>query len=196
MPIVEPEVLMDGSHTIERCEDVTSSILHAVFHALFEQCVGLEGMLLKPSMVIAGKDCPKKASVAGGCNGHVALLAPSCAGGGSRHCISVGRAKRRPGDVSSECDQQARSAETVEDQFFLRAGASGSRDRSLAWQAREPESRTASVPTTGRNVTAQPPSANTPAPWKARSPFRGQPCIARTGTMTDIFRRVPRELQH
>ena len=63
VPIVEPEVLMDGSHTIERCEDVTSSILHAVFHALFEQCVRLEGMLLKPNMVIAGKDCPKKASV-------------------------------------------------------------------------------------------------------------------------------------
>jgi fructose-bisphosphate aldolase class I len=63
MPIVEPEVLMDGSHTIERCEDVTSSILHAVFHALFKQCVVLEGMLLKPNMVIAGKDCPKKASV-------------------------------------------------------------------------------------------------------------------------------------
>src|SRR6478736_566008 len=63
VPIVEPEVLMDGSHTIDRCEDVTSSILHAVFHALFEQCVGLEGMLLKPNMVIAGKDCPKKASV-------------------------------------------------------------------------------------------------------------------------------------
>ena len=63
VPIVEPEVLMDGSHTIERCEDVTSSILHAVFHALFKQCVRLEGMLLKPNMVIAGKDCPKKASV-------------------------------------------------------------------------------------------------------------------------------------
>ena len=55
VPIVEPEVLMDGSHTIERCEEVTSSVLHTVFHALFEQCVRLEGMLLKPSMVIAGK---------------------------------------------------------------------------------------------------------------------------------------------
>ena len=63
VPIVEPEVLMDGPHTIERCEDVTSSVLHTVFHALFEQCVRLEGMLLKPSMVIAGKNCPKKASV-------------------------------------------------------------------------------------------------------------------------------------
>ena len=63
VPIVEPEVLIDGAHSIERCEEVTSSVLHAVFHALFEQCVGLEGMLLKPSMVIAGKDCSKKASV-------------------------------------------------------------------------------------------------------------------------------------
>ncbi len=63
VPIVEPEVLMDGSHTIERCEEVTSSVLHAVFHALFEQCVRLEGMLLKPNMVISGKECRRQASV-------------------------------------------------------------------------------------------------------------------------------------
>jgi fructose-bisphosphate aldolase class I len=63
VPIVEPEVLMDGAHTIERCEEVTSSVLHTVFDALFQQCVRLEGMLLKPSMVIAGKVCPKQASV-------------------------------------------------------------------------------------------------------------------------------------
>jgi len=63
VPIVEPEVLMDGAHTIERCEDVTGAVLHAVFDALFEQGVRLEGMLLKPNMVIAGKDCPKQASV-------------------------------------------------------------------------------------------------------------------------------------
>ena len=63
VPIVEPEVLMDGSHTIERCEEVTSSVLHAVFYALFEQCIRLEGMLLKPNMVISGKECSRKASV-------------------------------------------------------------------------------------------------------------------------------------
>jgi fructose-bisphosphate aldolase, class I len=63
VPIVEPEVLMDGAHTIERCEEVTSSVLHTVFHTLFKQCVLLEGMLLKPSVVIAGKDCPKQVSV-------------------------------------------------------------------------------------------------------------------------------------
>jgi fructose-bisphosphate aldolase, class I len=58
VPIVEPEVLMDGSHTIERCEEVTGAVLHAVFRALFEQRVSLEAMLLKPNMVIAGKECP------------------------------------------------------------------------------------------------------------------------------------------
>jgi len=63
VPIVEPEVLMDGSHEIERCEEVTGTVLHAVFRALFEQRVGLESMLLKPNMVIAGKDCPRRASV-------------------------------------------------------------------------------------------------------------------------------------
>ena len=63
VPIVEPEVLMDGSHTIERCEEVTNSVLHAVFHALFEQGVRLEGMLLKPNMVISGKECRRQASV-------------------------------------------------------------------------------------------------------------------------------------
>jgi fructose-bisphosphate aldolase, class I len=63
VPIVEPEVLMNGAHTIERCEEVTGAVLHAVFHELFEQGVLLDSMLLKPSMVIAGKDCSRQASV-------------------------------------------------------------------------------------------------------------------------------------
>jgi fructose-bisphosphate aldolase, class I len=63
VPIVEPEVLMDGSHTIDRCEEVTGIVLHWVFHALFKQGVSLEGMLLKPNMVIAGKECTRQASV-------------------------------------------------------------------------------------------------------------------------------------
>jgi fructose-bisphosphate aldolase, class I len=63
VPIVEPEVLMDGSHTIERCEEVTGNVLHAVFDALFEQQVSLEGMLLKPNMIISGMKCPRQASV-------------------------------------------------------------------------------------------------------------------------------------
>jgi fructose-bisphosphate aldolase class I len=62
-PIVEPEVLMDGSHTVEQCEEVTGWVLRAVFHELMEQRVSLEAMLLKPNMVIAGEDCPRQASV-------------------------------------------------------------------------------------------------------------------------------------
>jgi fructose-bisphosphate aldolase, class I len=63
VPIVEPEVLMNGDHTIERCEEVTGRVLHAVFDALFEQGVALESMLLKPNMVIAGMACARPASV-------------------------------------------------------------------------------------------------------------------------------------
>jgi len=63
VPIVEPEVLMDGAHTITRAEEVTGAVHHAVFNALFEQRVVLEAMLLKPNMVIAGKDCPQQSSV-------------------------------------------------------------------------------------------------------------------------------------
>jgi hypothetical protein len=54
---------MDGSHPIERCEEVTGVVLHAVFNALFEQDVVLEGMLLKPNMVVAGKACTSQPSV-------------------------------------------------------------------------------------------------------------------------------------
>jgi fructose-bisphosphate aldolase class I len=62
VPIVEPEVLMDGSHDIGKCEEVTGNVLHAVFNALFEQHVVFEDMLLKPNMVIAGKECAQPAS--------------------------------------------------------------------------------------------------------------------------------------
>jgi fructose-bisphosphate aldolase, class I len=55
VPIVEPEVLMDGDHSLERCYQVTSDTLHAVFDALYAQRVDLRGMLLKPNMVLPGK---------------------------------------------------------------------------------------------------------------------------------------------
>ncbi len=63
VPIVEPEVLMDGEHTIERCEHVTEWTLNAVYDALYLNKVQLEGSVLKPSMVISGKDCARQAGV-------------------------------------------------------------------------------------------------------------------------------------
>jgi fructose-bisphosphate aldolase, class I len=61
VPIVEPEVLMDAENTIERCFEVTARTLHVVFYELYRQEVALEGMLLKPNMVISGKQCPTQA---------------------------------------------------------------------------------------------------------------------------------------
>ncbi len=57
VPIVEPEVLMDGDHDIDRCAEVTEQVLHSVFHALHLHQVQLEYMILKPNMVLPGKDC-------------------------------------------------------------------------------------------------------------------------------------------
>jgi fructose-bisphosphate aldolase class I len=62
VPIVEPEVLMDGGHTLARCEEVTNAVLDRVFSHLFAARVYFEGMVLKPNMVIAGKKCAEKAS--------------------------------------------------------------------------------------------------------------------------------------
>jgi len=62
VPIVEPEVLMDGDHTIERCEEVTTLTLKRMFDALFATQVHLEGALLKPNMILSGKKCPQQAS--------------------------------------------------------------------------------------------------------------------------------------
>jgi fructose-bisphosphate aldolase class I len=63
VPVVEPEVLMDGDHTLERCRAVTEKVLRKVFNPLNAQRVLLEGMILKPNMVLPGLTCPKQESV-------------------------------------------------------------------------------------------------------------------------------------
>jgi fructose-bisphosphate aldolase class I len=63
VPVVEPEVLMDGEHTLERCREVTEEVLRTVFKQLYTQRVTLEGMLLKPNMVLPGLTCPRQETV-------------------------------------------------------------------------------------------------------------------------------------
>jgi fructose-bisphosphate aldolase class I len=63
VPIVEPEVLMDGDHDIDRCETITERVLKTVYEELYYARVRLEGTVLKPNMVVPGKKCPKRASV-------------------------------------------------------------------------------------------------------------------------------------
>ena len=73
VPIVEPEVLMDGDHSIDRCEEVTSRVLVSVFDELFAHRIHLEGMVLKPNMVISGKKAAQRASA-----GEVAAATVRC----------------------------------------------------------------------------------------------------------------------
>ena len=63
VPVVEPEVLMDGDHTLEQCRATTEEVLRTVFNQLNSQRVLLEGMILKPNMVLPGLTCPKQESV-------------------------------------------------------------------------------------------------------------------------------------
>jgi fructose-bisphosphate aldolase class I len=63
VPIVEPEVLMDGEHSVERCFEVTEEVLRTVFDQLYTQRVMLEGLILKPNMVLPGLTCPKQEGV-------------------------------------------------------------------------------------------------------------------------------------
>jgi fructose-bisphosphate aldolase class I len=63
VPVVEPEVLMDGEHSMDQCCEVTDKVLRTVFGELFAQRVMLEGMILKPNMVLPGSACPKQESV-------------------------------------------------------------------------------------------------------------------------------------
>jgi fructose-bisphosphate aldolase class I len=63
VPVVEPEVLMEGTHTLERCSEVTEEVLLTVFNQLQIQQVMLEGMILKPNMVLPGLTCPKQETV-------------------------------------------------------------------------------------------------------------------------------------
>src|ERR1039458_4301176 len=60
VPVVEPEVLMDGGHTLERCREVTEEVLRTVFNQLYTQRVTLEGIILKPNMVLPGSACPEQ----------------------------------------------------------------------------------------------------------------------------------------
>ncbi len=74
VPIIEPEVLMDGDHTLEKCMVVTEYLLREVFNQLYTQNVVLEGIILKPNMVVPGLDCPTQSSVDAVANATVKCL--------------------------------------------------------------------------------------------------------------------------
>ena len=93
VPMVEPEVLMDGDHDIDVCYDVTEATLRSLFAALYEHNVMLEGTILKASMVVSGKDCPEQAGVEEVAEVHHALPEVHGAGGRCRASCSCPAAR-------------------------------------------------------------------------------------------------------
>ncbi len=109
VPIVEPEVLMDGDHDIDRCFDVTEWVLKTVFERTVTiSACALEGMVLKPNMVIAGKKCAKRASVEEVAEKTVTRAQGLRAGGGAGHRVPVRRTDRRGSDRASRRHEQDR----------------------------------------------------------------------------------------
>ena len=138
VPIVEPEVLMDGSHTIERCEEVTGVVLHAVFGALFEQRVAR----VHAAQAQHGhrrQRVPPPGLGAGGRDGDAPLLAPSRAGGGARHRVPVWRPERPDGHCSPERDEPIARAPALDAQLLVWTRAPGCSSRGVARAAGKPE---------------------------------------------------------
>ncbi len=126
VPIVEPEVLIDGEHGIERCMEVTEAVLRAVFHALWRHRVMLEYMVLKPNMVLPGKEHrPKATAGERSCrNGQGA--APNRACGGAEHQLPLRRPGPGRGNGQSQRDQCPVSACAVGAVVLVCAGVARS----------------------------------------------------------------------
>ena len=106
VPVVEPEVIMDGEHTLEQCCEVTDEVLRTVFSELFAQRVMLEGMVLKPNMVLPGTACTSQADIGRGSRRHGELLPASRARCCSGDCVPVRRPIRGIGLGPFECDER------------------------------------------------------------------------------------------
>ena len=95
VPVVEPEVLMEGKHTLERCSEVTEEVLREVFSQLYTQRVMLEGMILKPNMVVPGSACIVQEHGGRSRRRDSDLFPANCPRLCSGDCFLVGRSNRR-----------------------------------------------------------------------------------------------------
>ena len=103
VPIVEPEVLMEGTHDLQKCFTGTEKVLRAVFAHLYLQEVMLEGVILKPNMVIEGLSCPKQSSIDEVADATIKCLLQCCSGYSWRNRIFIRRTIRRTRISTFEC---------------------------------------------------------------------------------------------
>ena len=119
VPIVEPEVLMDGAHGIERCEQVTGSVLHAVFNCAGGAARPVGGHAAEAQHGHGRSAVFLRCVGAGSGDSDVAVPAPACSGRGAWNCVPFGRSGGEAGNQSFGCHQSAADSETVDDQFFV-----------------------------------------------------------------------------
>jgi fructose-bisphosphate aldolase class I len=149
VPIVEPEVLMDGDHTIERCFEITEATLHTVFEALRHQRVVPEAILLKASMVLAGKGCSRQAGVDEVSAATLRCLRRAVPTAVPGVVFFVRRADRRPRDGPPERHECHRRAPSVGAELLVRASLAGPGDEGMAGEA-SPRRRRATGPPSPR----------------------------------------------
>ena len=149
VPIVEPEVLMDGDHSIDTARDTTGRVLSAVYAELHDQRVDLRGTLLKPNMVLSGYDAAHRAGP-GGCQADARVPLPTCADRRARGRLPLGRPVRRGLDGSPERDQRARPA-PVAALVLLRARPAGAGAQGVGWTPGERRSGSAGVAPPGED---------------------------------------------
>ena len=136
VPIVEPEVLMDGDHDIDRCYEVTEWVLKTQFEELYYQRVALEGIVLKPNMAIAGKKCAKQRRRRGSRREDRQDAAQLRAGRGAGHRVPVRRPVRRGGDRAPRRHEQDRQP-AVAAHLLLRPRAAARAAEGVVGQVRE-----------------------------------------------------------
>ena len=142
VPIVEPEVLMDGDHDIDRCYEVTQRVLNKTFQELRVQRVALEGMMLKPNMAISGKKCAKQAPVAEVAEKTIRLLKACVPAAVPGIAFLSGGQSRRGGDRASQRHERDRQS-AVEAHLLLWPRAAGRAAEGLVGQGRERRGRPA-----------------------------------------------------
>ena len=145
VPIVEPEVLMDGAHAghdVDRCYEVTEWTQRTVFRELYDARVDLEGMILKPNMVIAGQKCTKQASPEQVAELTVKCLKATVAVGRARYRLPLWRTVGRAGDAEPLAHERDRRR-ALEAHVLLWARATGGCAEGLGRQDRECGSRSA-----------------------------------------------------
>ena len=182
VPVVEPEVLMDGDHTLERCRAVTEEVLRTVFNQLNSQRVLLEGMILKPNMVLPGFTCPPHQEVEEAAIGeqqfqvrltdrqpdeveagrggqhHGEESMANCPRSGSGDCVFVRRPIRRTGLGPFECHESSiRVATALGAGVFVCPRHPATGLGNLSGQGGQRESGTAGVAASGQMQPRRPP---------------------------------------